>query len=721
MDVLRVALPIPVPRLFDYCAPGEAPADEGWRGCRVRVPFGRGTRTGIVVDVGPPHGDPGALRPVLERLDAAPLAPPEWHRTVRWAAGYYAHPLGEAYAAALPAGLRRRVAMRRPPPAAWRATDAGLAALDAGRPRTGTLPARVLAMLREGPSDVAAIEAAVPGARRALAALARRGAIEACAPPRRPSPGPALNPEQLAAIDRVAAAESRYEAFLLDGVTGSGKTEVYLALVARQLAAGRQSLVLVPEIGLTPQLLARFRERLGIEVAVAHSGLADGERAATWLDAARGDAAVVIGTRSAVFTPLANPGLIVVDEEHDASYKQHEGFRYSARDLAVVRAHALGIPVVLGSATPSLETLHNARAGRYTALRLTRRAGAARPPAVLVLDVRQARMHEGLSPALLEAITARVAAREHVLVFRNRRGYAPRLLCHACGWHAACPRCEVGLTLHRGAGALRCHHCGHQERAPKDCPACGTEALKPLGAGTERLEQALAARFPGVPVLRVDRDTTRGRDAFESLIASLDAERPAILVGTQMLAKGHDLPNLTLAALVDVDAALFSADFRGPERLAQLLVQVAGRAGRGAKRGAVLLQTHHPGHALLARLVAGGYHAFADEALAEREALGFPPFVHAALLRAEAKQREPVDAFLQRARGLLAGTAGIALRGPVDAAMPLRAGYLRAQLWLEAERRADLHAALGPWVESLYDLPEARRVRWSIDVDPITD
>jgi len=718
MEVLRVALPVPVPRLFDYLVPDQTSADAGWIGCRVRVPFGRGARVGVVAEVGPTLGDPAALKCALERLDPAPLAPPEWHRTVRWAAAYYAHPLGEVYAIAFPAGLRRRAEVRAPAPAAWRATEAGVRA---AATRADTAPARVLAALvAAGPTSVATLEAEIVGARRALTALKRRGEVEPCALTPPAQPGPPLNPEQRAAIGRIVAADG-YAAFLLDGVTGSGKTEVYLAAVAAALAAGRQSLVLVPEIALTPQLVARFRERLGVPIAVTHSGLADGERAATWRAAARGDAPVVIGTRSAVFTPLASPGLLVVDEEHDASYKQHEGFRYSARDLAVVRAHALGVAIVLGSATPSLESLHNARAGRYTTLRLPHRAGAAKPPAVRIVDVRQARMHEGLSPTLLAAIGERVAAREHVLVFRNRRGFAPRLLCHACGWHAACPRCEVALTWHRAARALRCHHCGHEERVPEGCPACSVTALTPLGAGTERLEAALAARFPDVPVLRIDRDTTRRRDAFEALLAGLADDRAAILVGTQMLAKGHDLPNLTLAALVDIDAALFSTDFRGPERLAQLIVQVAGRAGRGAKPGTVLLQTHHPEHPLLARLLDGGYAAFADDALAERDALGFPPFVHAALLRAEAKQRDAVDAFLARARASLGRGAKLAVHGPFDAAMPLRAGFVRAQLRLEAVRRADLQAALGPWVEMLYALPEARRVRWSIDVDPLIE
>ena len=720
MDVWHVALPIPVPRLFDY-APCETDAAAGV-GCRVRVPFGRGTRIGMVVGHGPAAGDPAGLKTAIERLDEAPLGTPEWHRTVQWAAAYYVHPIGLAYATALPAGLRRRSSPRRPAEAAWRATAAGLASLSAAGARAGATTHRTLALLaRLGIATSERLEAELPGARRALPGLRRRGAIESCALPREPEAGPPLNVAQREAIAAVESRLDRYGAYLLDGVTGSGKTEVYLALVAAALAAGRQSLVLVPEIALTPQLLKRFRARLGVEVAVAHSGLSDGERAATWLDAARGEARVVIGTRSAIFVPLSHPGLVVVDEEHDASYKQHEGFRYSARDLAVVRAHALGVPVVLGSATPSLESLSNARAQRYATLRLPQRAGEARPPDVEVVDVRRARLHEGLSPALLDAIDRRVAAREHVLVFRNRRGYAPRLICHACGWHAACAACEVATTWHRAARALRCHHCGRDERAPEACPACGEAALLPLGAGTERLEAALSERYPDVPVLRVDRDTTRRRDAFESLLDSLPAEGPAILVGTQMLAKGHDLPNLTLAALVDVDAGLFSADFRGPERLAQLLVQVAGRAGRGAKRGTVLLQTRHPSHPLLATLAAGGYAAFADAALEERAALGFPPCVHAALLRAEAKSRDALAAFFALARAAVPAAQDLAVRGPSDDPMPLRAGYLRQRLWLEAPRRAVLHAALAPLADVLHAAREARAVRWSIDVDPLTD
>ena len=664
-DVLRVAVPVPLPRLFDYLpAAGEA-VDDGWVGCRVRVAFGRRQFVGLVVETGPTGSEPGSLKAIDERIDAAPVATAEWLATLRWASAYYVHPLGQAIETALPSTLR----VREKPRARKRAAP------------------------------------------KSAESLAR----------------PTLNDEQRVAVDAVSAAFGGFEAFVLEGVTGSGKTEVYLALIEQALAAGQQSLVLVPEIGLTPQLVGRFRERLDVPVTVLHSGLAAGARAEGWLAAARGEARVIVGTRSAVFTPLPSAGLVIIDEEHDASYKQQDGFRYSARDLAIVRARTLGVPIVLGSATPSLETLHNVAQSRYRGLRLSKRAGEARTPSVDIVDLRRTRLDDGLSPALLAAIGTRVAANEHVLVFRNRRGYSPRLLCHACGWCAECSRCEVAMTVHRSERQVRCHHCGRVEALPRKCPACGESDLVPLGVGTERLEESLAARFPDVPVIRIDRDTTRRKDSFEALIASLDPDRAAILVGTQMLAKGHDLPNLTLAALVNIDDGLYSADFRGPERLAQLIIQVAGRAGRGAKRGQVLLQTHHPEHALLRRLLDGGYRAFADDALGERAVLGFPPFVHAALLRAEAKERAVVDAFLAKAAELARTIAvrnrvdaeSLLLRGPMPAPMPVRAGFDRGHLLLESPKRAALHAVLADFSDALRALPLARKVRWSLDVDPI--
>src|SRR6185312_7218998 len=531
---------------------------------------------------------------------------------------------------------------------------------------------------------------------------------------------PALSGEQQQAVAAVAGDLGRYQPFLLDGVTGSGKTEVYLALIERVLAQGRQALLLVPEIGLAPQTLRRLRERLGVAVEVIHSNLAEGERARAWLRARSGEAKVILGTRSAVFTPLPQAGLVIVDEEHDGAYKQQEGFRYHARDLAVVRARALGVPVLLGSGTPSLESLANVEAGRYRALHLRARPGAVRPPTVQIVDMRAQRLDHGLSPTLLAAVADTVARGEQALVFKNRRGYAPVLLCHACGWHADCPRCERPLTLHAGRRMLVCHHCDHHARLPTTCPACGATELKPLGQGTERLEEALAARFPEVPVLRIDRETTRRRDAFEHLLDGLrDEAKPAILVGTQMLAKGHDLPHLTLVAIAGVDEGLLSLDFRASERLAQQLVQVAGRAGRAAKPGRVLLQTHHPDHPLLRQLLAQGYATAAQSLLAERRQSLLPPYAHQVLLRAEATQRAAVDAFLAEACAALPPEHGLQVAGPMPAPMPLRAGRQRGQLLLEATNRRDLHAALRPWAAQLARLPGARKVRWSLDVDPI--
>ncbi|HVX05291.1 MAG TPA: primosomal protein N', partial [Rhodanobacteraceae bacterium] len=478
---------------------------------------------------------------------------------------------------------------------------------------------------------------------------------------------------------------------------------------------------LVPEIGLVPQALRRLRARFDARMAVLHSNLGEGERARAWLDARSGAAAIVLGTRSAAFAPLPNAGLVIVDEEHDTSYKQQEGFRYHARDFALMRAQSLGVPIVLGSATPSLETLANVEAARYTRVRLRQRVHARPPSPVHVLDLRGLNLAHGLSPALLDALDAALVRGEQALVFKNRRGYAPVLLCHACGWHATCPRCEKPLTLYRGRRQLLCHHCGHSERAPEACPNCRADALIPQGQGTERLEEALAARYPDTPVLRIDRESTRRRDAFAKVFDRLAEGKPAILVGTQILAKGHDLPNLTTVAIVGVDEGLHSVDFHAGERLAQLIVQVAGRAGRADKHGAVWLQTHEPEHPLLTTLLKGGYDAAAALQLGERLASGLPPFAHMALLRAESAQRHVLDDFMATARDALAHAASGALHiiGPFAAPMPLRAGRHRAQLLLESAQRPALRHALATWLPQLHALPQPRGLRWSLDVDPV--
>ena len=738
--VLRVALPVPLPRLFDYLPPPGVEAASVEAGRRILVPFGNRELCGMVVG----HGIAGIgaeagiqIKPALALPDPAPLLQGELLGSLRWLAGYLHAPLGEVLATALPAVLRRGEPLPETTHYGWRLSEAGrtaLPAMRAGKPKT-------LAMLLDDLRDEDGLDAESPGWRTPMRALRERGLVERLTLDRKTKLGSEspflrkgdsdpnfartrgegnarafpLNDEQRNAADAIRAG-SGFAPFLLDGVTGSGKTEVYLDAIGDCLARGRQALVLVPEIGLTPQTLARFRTRLGVPVHALHSGLNDGERAATWMAAARGQARVIVGTRSAVFVPLPEAGLIVVDEEHDGSYKQFDGIRYHARDFAIVRARALEVPIVLGSATPSLESLHNAQAGRHAQLRLRHRAGDAKPPVVRIVDVRKRPLQAGLSSEALDAIRVALDAGGQVLVFKNRRGYAPALLCHDCGWSAQCRRCDASMTVHAHGRRLQCHHCGARAAAPLACPDCASLALQPQGNGTERIEEDLAARFAEVPVLRIDRGSTHGRDALQKHFATLGDE-PGILIGTQMLAKGHDLGNLRLVVVVGIDEGLFSADFRSGEKLAQLLVQVAGRAGRADKPGSVLLQTHHPEHPLLNTLVAGGYHAFAEIELAQREAAGFPPFAHLALLRAEAKHADPPMQFLQRAKTSL-HAAAVEAHGPLPAPMPRRAGYQRAQLLLSATQRRDLHAALDALLPALHADPEARKLRWSLDVDP---
>ncbi|MBB3846530.1 primosomal protein N' [Xanthomonas arboricola] len=730
---LRVALPVPLPQLFDYLPPADAPLTDPARvGCRVRVPFGPRELVGVVVEIGQLASAEG-LRPALAWCDDAPLLVEELARSLQWLARYTHAPLGEAQSSALPGPLRRGELLADTHAWAWQLTEAGRTG--AASLRAGSRPALLAALLLTGALGEEQLDPLLPQWREAARSLAKRGhaervAVPADSIPPRPGSGPQLNDEQQAAADAIRA-QSGFATYLLDGVTGSGKTEVYLQAIADCLAAGRQALVLVPEIGLTPQTLGRFRARLGVPVHALHSGLSDGERARVWAAAWRGEAKLVVGTRSAVFTPLPNAGLIVIDEEHDGSYKQQDGIRYNARDFALVRGKALDVPVILGSATPSLESLHNAYSGRYQHLRLSRRAGEARPPRVRVLDVRKRPLKDGLSPEVLAGIGATLARGEQVLVFKNRRGYAPVLLCHDCGWTAACQRCSTPLhqtpmTVHAGGRRLQCHHCGARQQAPLACPACASLALQPQGIGTERLEERLTEAFPQFPVVRIDRSTTQRRDALETQLARLGSEA-GILVGTQILAKGHDLPRLTMVVVVGIDEGLFSADFRAAEKLSQQLIQVAGRAGRADRPGEVWLQTHHPEHPLLQTLVNGGYHAFADAELQQREAAGFPPFAHLALFRAEAKDVAAANQFLMAVRSLTTADstaqspafAAVECYGPMPAPMPRRAGFQRTQLLLSAQQRSALHRLLDAQLPAIYALPQARRVRWSLDVDPI--
>jgi len=727
--VWRVAIPSPLRRLFDYLPPeGTQPSSP--IGCRVKVPFGSRQLIALVVETGEAGPDRPAhkLRRVLSCLDEQALVPTEMMQLGDWSARYYHHPPGEVFEHLLPAALRQDSPAQRRQEIWWQLSDAGReteAAALSRAPRQqallerlqsagGALPAEALADLGRGWQSVAK--------RMAEAGLLERQERDPTDIAANPEQAPVtLNEEQAAALAAIEKELDGFSCHLLEGVTGSGKTEVYLDLIRNRLQAGKQSLVLVPEIALTPQLTLRFRQALAARVGLYHSGMSAGERRDTWLMARQGELDVIIGTRSAVFLPLAKPGLIILDEEHDPAFKQQDGFRYSARDLAVVRARQQSLPLVLGSATPSLETLRNAREGRYGHSQLTQRAGVARPPALKIIDIRGQSMEAGLSGTLLRRLDDCLKAGEQALLFLNRRGYAPVLVCNQCGWTADCQRCDARMTYHRRRGSLDCHHCGASRRLPRACPECASEKLGVAGQGTEQLEQVLSRRYADIHQVRIDRDTTRRQGALDAKLAAARDGKAQLLIGTQMLAKGHDFPKLTLVGLVDADQGLMSADFRGPERMAQLITQVAGRAGRGQRPGQVLIQTRAPDHPLLDTLIRGGYPAFADAALRERAEVGFPPYSHLALLRAEALQKDHVQAFLEEAVATATPRASeaILLMGPVPAPMERRAGRYRAQVMIQAEQRAPLHQLLGPLAPLLETLKSARRVRWSLDVDPI--
>ncbi len=730
--IARVALDTPLRRVFDYLPPRTLEPPEPGRtvapGVRVLVPFGRQRLVGVVLEVADTSDLPSdRLKPILQVLDPKPILDPPALGLLRWAADYYHHPIGEVISSALPKALRMG-ASSTTTEERWSVTAAGFEAHSGGEPRRAPKQRKLLEILaaRDGVTAEVLTEH-LANWREAARQLVTRGWIasmevapapdDVCSGPS--VEGPALSEEQRTAVGTVGDSLGRYGTFVLHGVTGSGKTEVYLRLVERTLAQDRRALVLVPEIGLTPQLVGRFKERFSVPMAVLHSALTDHERLLAWREAFSGRARIVLGTRSAVFAPVPDLGIIIVDEEHDASFKQHEGgFRYSARDLAVVRAQRAQVPVVLGSATPALETLNNITSSRYVRLTLPRRADQAAPPRLSLVDLRANAVHAGISTPAIQAMERHLKDDGQVLVFLNRRGYAPTLLCTACGWIAPCSECDARLTVHMSAGRLKCHHCGADGPLPTRCPQCGF-AVKSVGQGTERIEETLATLFPGVARVRLDRDVVRKRADMEEAMRRMASGEARILVGTQMVTKGHDFPNVTLVVVLNADQGLFSTDFRAPERLAQTIVQVAGRAGRGARPGEVLIQTEFPGHPLLLNLLAEGYDGFARAAVEEREQASWPPFSRLAAVRDSATTAAAALEFLTQARELAQPPRVVKVLGPVPAAMAKRAGRHHAQLLVESRDRANLHRFLEGWLPEVEQLPSARRVRWALDVDPI--
>ena len=722
--ILRIAVPSPLHRSFDYLQPADIDATALQPGTRLLVPFGRRTVIGVLLAVCDQSDiDAHKLKRALQVLDQTAVISSDVMAMVQWASDYYHHPVGDAFNTAMPALLRRGLQPATADNTGWKITRAGQA-IDTTTLSRAARQAKVMALL--GAHQQGVQRSAIDAPASVLRALADKGWIETCTlkePHSDHTVVPSvhtLNPDQQQAVDAILAQLDSFTPFLLAGVTGSGKTEVYLELIETTLARQQQALVLVPEIGLTPQLLARFQRRFQVPLALLHSGLTDHERLAAWRQARSGTAPIIIGTRSAIFTPMARPGLIVVDEEHDASLKQQDGFRYSARDLAVWRARRLNIPVVLGSATPSLESLLNVEQGRYRQLDLPERTGVAVQPTFRVLDVRQQPLQDGLSTPLLERIRQHLDAGDQVLLFLNRRGYAPTLMCYDCDWIAECRRCDARMTWHQHDKLLHCHHCGSQRPVDSICPECQGNDLHPQGQGTERVEQALEAHFPDVRRVRIDRDTTRRKGELERLLEQARCGEGRLLLGTQMLAKGHHFPNVTLVGILDADHGLFSTDFRASERMAQLIVQVAGRAGRHQRPGEVVIQTCHPDHPLLQLLINQGYPAFAQAALAERKAAHMPPTTAMVLLRAEAPAADTAMAFLDAvaARISATGIRTVEVWGPVPATMERRAGRYRAQLVLQSDQRGELQRLLSNLVRQLETTKEARRVRWSVDVDP---
>lgn len=661
IKLLQIAVAAPLRRYFHYLPPDES----GWEalqpGMRVKVPFRKRELIGIFAGFTSKAGIAvSKLKRVISLIDSKPLISKEIFELCSWASEYYHHPIGEVLTNALPVLLRQGKAVP---------TQSTLS-------KTDTLP--------PNPSSLI------------------------------------LNAGQQLAADTINIAAEHFQVFLLDGVTGSGKTEVYLQVIAKMLKAEKQVLVLVPEIGLTPQAIQRFRERFSVAVVALHSGLSEKERLNAWHLANSGAAKILIGTRSAVFSPLPNLGLIIVDEEHDLSFKQQDNFRYHARDVAIMRAHLKKIPIVLGSATPGLETLHKAQQGKYIHLHLPTRAGIAQLPEFSVLDIRNKTLEEGLSQPILEEMQQHLQRGEQVMLFLNRRGFSPILLCHSCGWMAICKRCDMRMTYHQFPPHLHCHHCDSQAMVPKQCTACGKSELQAVGLGTERLEQTLQNHFPNYSIARIDRDSTKRKGSIEALLHAIQTGKHQILIGTQMLAKGHHFPNVTLVTIVDADGGFFSSDFRALERMGQLLLQVAGRAGRVEKKGKVIIQTHHPDHPLLHQLFHGNYQQFAQSLLQDRVNAALPPFSFFALFRAEAHQLEHATAFLQEIKKLfMPFNKEVQLLGPVPAPMARRAGRHRVQLLVQANHRPLLQNCLQRLVLEIEKIRIKQRVRWSLDIDPV--
>lgn len=717
--VVAVAVAVPLRKSFYYLWPESSPVAKV--GVRVRVPFANRELIGVVLELLDDYQEPmDKLKAISECLDDQPIIEGSLLPLMLWASDYYQYPIGEALVTAMPNALRKGLLLQDLRELYWQASDDFAMEQLSGRAhKQRQIMELLLQRTMLSQNELKALGAT----QSVIHSLEKQGFIRSSwlEPENKPAviqQSPlSLNAEQQAVVDDFTQQKQPFFIALLEGITGSGKTEVYLRLIAHCLVQGKQALVLVPEIGLTPQTLSRFQQRFDCEMAVFHSNLTDLQRLKYWQQARDGRAKIIIGTRSAIFTATQNLGLIVIDEEHDLSYKQQDGLRYSARDLACMRAKLENIPLVLGSATPSLETLNNAVSLRYRHWQLLQRAGKAQEPEIALLDMRKQKMLEGLAEESFNLIRQHLERQEQVLLFINRRGFAPSLLCHDCAWVGQCHACDARMTVHYQQRCLRCHHCGYQETVPHRCPQCQSQNLMSTGVGTERLEIAMQKVFPDVPLYRIDRDTTSQKNALETMVAEIHQQEAAILIGTQMLAKGHHFPNVTLVVLVDADASLVSTDYRAMERFGQLLTQVTGRAGRENKLGTAIIQTHYPKHPQLEKLIHWGYHRFAMDLLAQRQALRLPPFSAHALIRLEDQSAEAAQQTLLALKQLLHDQPCIAI-GPMPASLQRRAYYFRYQLLVQSPSRSQLKQSIDYLLRYSDAIVKSHKQRWSIDVDP---
>ena len=726
MNIVRVALAVPLPRFFDYLYPPDLTPIVGGR---VLVPFGSQKRVGIVVDL-PASSDVAKekLKPIIDVLDAESLFNSTTWDWLAWSANYYRAALGDVLFQALPVKLRNGESAVKNDRTFWHITEFGKQAFESGDLKRAKKQIEALNLLltqdlEKGNNEISsAIWSALKGkdyVEEIIVSTEQKSWQQALGdnPLVNLDNRLTLNKQQALAFSQLLFQEG-FNVWLLEGVTGSGKTEIYLQYIEEVLKKGKQVLVLVPEIGLTPQTVRRFQARFNVEIDVLHSNLNDTQRLNVWERARTRLSAIVIGTRSALFTQFSDLGLIILDEEHDGSFKQQDGWRYHARDLGIVLAQKLNIPILLGSATPSLESVNNVQNGKYHHLVLSKRAGNTTALRQFVIDLKHQRIQNGLSEPLLQRMQEHLEKGNQVLLFLNRRGFAPVLLCHECGWIDECHHCEKPYTYHQHQRVLRCHHCGAQKTVPMQCGHCGSTHLVTTGLGTEQLEETLKARFPQYNIARIDRDSTARKGKLEGYLEDIQQGKSQILIGTQMLAKGHHFPNVTLVALVNVDNALFSLDFRAEERLAQLYVQVAGRSGRAEKQGEVVLQTHYPDHPLLTTLLEKGYQAFAEETLKLRHNMGLPPFSFQALFKAQCRHSEEAENALSQLASFFyeQKIEGLQVLGPIPAPFSKKAGQYRWQLLLQHASRKQLQSALSRYSPELI---KSSQVRLILDVDPL--